>query len=578
MNFLFKLWALCVITLVTLIHESRPQECDAGTAVNVKGNWYCSSVDSISYTNFPGTGHYYLVTYMNTSTGACTTQQYDYTGSLSPLNEELALHVRGPTWLKQLAVYIPGPALTKRNVGKQRSRDLIRHNHGHHHREYRIDKAHGRVHEGVERAVGDAVTATIDCQVVTWINKYAGPVNEEAAQAENSVPHGVDEMVTATINGQIVSWTNQYTGPSTASSLNPTPVAPAPVETTTSQATTAALQAQAFSSSPTDAPAKTTPTTFSTVPTSNPANLVGKASSLISAKVSKASAYISAKASSVTATTPSSTTLPLATVHATSTSSSIPSARTTSSGTSVPSGSWRRQAYYNAAQEKAEGLVFLNHFGTAHDLPGFGASLSYASHDGSYGVETPQVLGNAMIRDNNEIVILSNVSCDDGKCGYTRPGGLAYHGFGGDHKIFLMEFSMPLTGETGFNADMPAIWIMNAKIALTSQYGENQACSCWSSGCGELDVFEVLDTGNTRCKSTLHMAPAGGSSDYFERPANASVKAAVVFYGRNDTAIIQLLDDIVTFDEVLTTGFLEELVADLPPPKKQSVFKLQADA
>ena len=137
---------------------------------------------------------------------------------------------------------------------------------------------------------------------------------------------------------------------------------------------------------------------------------------------------------------------------------------------------------------------------------------------------------------------------------------------------------MPMTGETGFNADMPAIWIMNAKIALTSQYGENQQCSCWSSGCGELDVFEVLDTGNTRCKSTLHMAPAGGSSDYFDRPVNGSIKAAVVFYGRNETAIIQLLDDIVTFDEILTAGFLEELVADLPPPKKQSVFKLQADA
>ena len=78
---------------------------------------------------------------------------------------------------------------------------------------------------------------------------------------------------------------------------------------------------------------------------------------------------------------------------------------------------------------------------------------------------------------------------------------------------------MPMTGETGFNADMPAIWIMNAKIALTSQYGENQQCSCWSRGCGEIDVFEVLDTGNTRCKSTLYMAPADGSSDYFERQA-----------------------------------------------------------
>ena len=134
---------------------------------------------------------------------------------------------------------------------------------------------------------------------------------------------------------------------------------------------------------------------------------------------------------------------------------------------------------------------------------------------------------------------------------------------------------MPLTGAKGSNADMPAIWIMNAAIALTSQYGENQQCSCWSSGCGELDVFEVLDAGNTRCKSTLHMAPAGGSSDYFDRPVKGSIKVAVVFYGRNETTVNQLLDDIVAFDDVLTEGFIESVIADLPPPKKQSVFKLQ---
>lgn len=56
----------------------------------------------------------------------------------------------------------------------------------------------------------------------------------------------------------------------------------------------------------------------------------------------------------------------------------------------------------------------------------FGASLSYASRDGSFGVETPQVLSNSMLKDNEEIVILSDRSCNDGKCGYTRPGGLAY--------------------------------------------------------------------------------------------------------------------------------------------------------
>ena len=139
-----------------------------------------------------------------------------------------------------------------------------------------------------------------------------------------------------------------------------------------------------------------------------------------------------------------------------------------------------------------------------------------------------------------------------------------------------MEFNMPLTGNTGFNGDMPAYWIMNAQITLTAQYGQNQNCSCWSSGCGELDVFEVLDSGNTRCKSTLHMWPAGGSSDYFERPINGTIKVAVVFYGKGEMATIQLLDDIVAFPDLLTPAYIEQFIADLPPPRKQSVFKLVA--
>lgn len=57
-------------------------------------------------------------------------------------------------------------------------------------------------------------------------------------------------------------------------------------------------------------------------------------------------------------------------------------------------------------------------------------------------------------------------------------------GFGGADKIFLMEFTMPMDGKTGFNGDMPAIWMLNAKIPRTIQYGKAE-CSCWSSGCGE---------------------------------------------------------------------------------------------
>ena len=206
-----------------------------------------------------------------------------------------------------------------------------------------MEKAQGKAHKEVKRTVGDAVTATINGQTVTWMNKYPGPMDKEAAGNADNVPHGVGDMVTATIDGQIVSWMNEYTGPAVASSTN--------------------------------ALVKTTPSTFSTVLGSNPANLVGKASSILSAQVSKASAYIGGKASSVTAAKSSWRLSPLSTMHAPSAASSTAASstsavRTSSSGTSVPSGSWGRQAYYNAAQEKAEGLVFLNHFGTTNALPG----------------------------------------------------------------------------------------------------------------------------------------------------------------------------------------------------------------
>lgn len=147
-------------------------------------------------------------------------------------------------------------------------------------------------------------------------------------------------------------------------------------------------------------------------------------------------------------------------------------------------------------------------------------------------------------------------------------------GFGGDHKIFLLEFSMPSTGKTGFNGDMPAIWLLNAQIPLTSQYGENPECSCWTSGCGEFDIFEILDSGNFRCKSTLHMAPAGGCSDYFERPTNGTIKAAVVFTGSNEVAHIQILDSSQRFDMTLSTEVVDGFTGQVGNGVDSSLFVL----
>lgn len=69
---------------------------------------------------------------------------------------------------------------------------------------------------------------------------------------------------------------------------------------------------------------------------------------------------------------------------------------------------------------KIDGVEF------ADDHNSFGTSLSYASSDGQSGAASPQVLSNAMIEDDTEVIIMTDQSCDDGGCGYTRPGGVAH--------------------------------------------------------------------------------------------------------------------------------------------------------
>ena len=50
------------------------------------------------------------------------------------------------------------------------------------------------------------------------------------------------------------------------------------------------------------------------------------------------------------------------------------------------------------------------------------------------------------------------------------------------------------------------------------------------------------------------MAPAGGSSDWFMRPSNATISAAVVFAGNNEMAMIRVLEGEATFGDALNTS------------------------
>jgi len=170
-------------------------------------------------------------------------------------------------------VYIPSSVVAKRS--NEDARYEAEH-HAHHHGSS-VHAAHSRLHKHAERAVGDVVTATMNGQVVQWINEYAGPA------------------------AQPVSPGNPVKG-----------------DSNTSQATAMALSV----------------------------NFLSSASTL----------------SSSTAPTPHLS-LPSATSsrNAVSTSAQLDASPST--------GSWTRQAYYNAGEGVAEGLTFLNHFGQADSIP-----------------------------------------------------------------------------------------------------------------------------------------------------------------------------------------------------------------
>ncbi|OQV08441.1 Glycine-rich protein domain-containing protein [Cladophialophora immunda] len=412
-----------------------------------KGNWYCDSVQAISYSNFGIAGQYQKVSYMG-SNGECDFAAQSYQGGMAPMDGEVSWHFRGPIQLKQFAFYTPGSDNTKRSLHPNPHQRPYPHKHLHNQKSHGASESGGGGHVENKRGVGDWVTATINGQVVSWINQYAGP--GAAAAAATPAPGNDGDS-------------GQRLAPGSAS------------------------------------PAYTAPP-------------------------------------------------PQASINA-------------------GSGQWGRQAYYMAGQGAAEGLVFLNHHGGqgsgVFDTV-WGMSLSYASADNSAGSSSPVTLADTLIPDDSEFVIMSDKPCSDGGCGTVRDGTVAYHGFDGASKLFLLEFSMPLSGNTGFNGDMPAAWILNAQIPRTVQYGN---CSCWSSGCGEFDVFEVLDSGNQKCKSTWHGLKAKGDSNWFQRPISGTKKAAVLLDGSSGTAHIVILPDNTNFDKSISEGTVAGFVNSIQDPK-----------
>ncbi|KAI1355379.1 putative TOS1-like glycosyl hydrolase-domain-containing protein [Xylaria sp. FL0043] len=408
------------------------------------GNFFCpGGVKQIKYSGLDIPGKYRAVATMD-NTGTCTYEDKDYSGPIAPFDEGLSLHFRGPLHLNNVAVYIPGKS-SKRDAPK-----TVAHakRHGHQH-------LHKKHHEhNQERAIGDMVVATIDGQVVSWLNNYAGPTADATA---DSYP----------------------------------------------TAATAAAGSDSSSSESAQQAAST-----------------GRSSS-------------------------------------------------SGSSTGTITGDFVRTAYYNADEGTADGLVFLANVGS----PGvsgtwdtvWGSSLAYVNEDGSAAAASPTVLKDKLLDDTQEIAIFSDSACDD-SCGTTRPDSVAYKGFEGASKVFVVEFSMPDSGKTGSGMNMPAYWMLNAAIPRTAQYA---SCSCWKGdnesplqgGCGELDVVEILSPGDTRAKSTFHFANGVGDSHYIDRPVDSSMKVAVVMDADSSTVSIKVLDDF-DFGTSLTSDQVQDMVND----------------
>ncbi|CAB66439.1 hypothetical protein POMI540_3594 [Schizosaccharomyces pombe] len=258
---------------------------------------------------------------------------------------------------------------------------------------------------------------------------------------------------------------------------------------------------------------------------------------------------------SASESTPASTSYASSTTSATSTS--------TTSGSSGSS-DWGRSSFYEADSGTSDNIVFLNNMGGSAGSgvwsSCFGNSLSFAASNGVDGASSSQVLENILVASDKEFSIWTATECNN-DCGYYLPGIPAYHGFSGA-KLVLMEFIMPHDSSSSYNQDMPAIWSLNAQIPRTLQYG-NADCSCWTTGCGEFDIFEVLSTGNEKMIPTLHGSQGSsngngggaGSSDYFARPTSSSMIGAVIYdTSSSGIYIIDVTDQNVSFDSTYSAS------------------------
>ncbi|KAL9623211.1 MAG: hypothetical protein Q9160_002526 [Pyrenula sp. 1 TL-2023] len=318
----------------------------SGEDQKIKGNYYGSGVKAMTVSNFGIPGQFPVVTNMDSNQNKCDKNgQQSFDGGVSPLEEGISWHFRGPIILKQFAAYTITATSSKRSIkpGFQERR----HGHSQYHRRGQADQDTPKAVDGdnnQKRDVCRMVTATIDGKVESWMNTYkcttapAAPA-VQAQNAKNVNGNGSNKTITVTVT---VSAATTKTSTTSTLSNNETSTAASALSSSTLVSTTV----------------------FRTTTSSNTVTVTDSTSSLSASSSSQSAASSQSTSLSSSQDTPGSQTSSASSSQVSSNPSQNSLVNSAQPSAIAPvSGTWIRQSYYNADQQIADGLVFLNQRG-----------------------------------------------------------------------------------------------------------------------------------------------------------------------------------------------------------------------
>lgn len=227
-------------------------------------------------------------------------------------------------------------------------------------------------------------------------------------------------------------------------------------------------------------------------------------------------------------------------------------------GSAAGNGSFTRVSSYDRdASDEADNLVFLNNKNVDYSGGGQHSPQGYAGADGVLKATSPtkfkgvlqeasnpsQMGAGPGIQTGAEVNIMTGAKCGSGGCpGYHSAND--YRGWDGGRKVFVTKVQMP----QGSQPNQPALWMLNAQVLHSNQYG----CNCRGmgavGGCGELDIAEVIETNAGRDHVSTHYyfydgsVVAPGGDNFAARPVDRAVAYVTIIDDQQDGGVIKILE------------------------------------